>query len=208
MQDFSVLDIAVSSHSARKLWLTILKSIKSKAINTWHHSHWSMMWVILRSIRVSNILGDLNHCDRISDTTFEAVGINRSRTLSGEEISGDNIFSRWDEGKYLESIDLSQCDGFTDFGLSALAHRCVQLEKINLSQCDGIADIGLSALGNACRQLRTINLSQCQGITDLGLSALAGGCGQLQTINLSQCDGIADIGLSALAGGMWSAADD
>jgi hypothetical protein len=45
VQNFGVLDMAVSSYSGRKLWLTMLKSISWKAIDAWQHSHSSMIWV-------------------------------------------------------------------------------------------------------------------------------------------------------------------
>ena len=142
MQSLVRLDVAVSSTCARKLWLMILESVTCKAIDEWHHCYSSMMWAILRSIRITHILVKFSHRDRISKLIFEAVG----------------ILSIWKERRYLESIDLSGCRGITDVGVSALGHGCGQLQAINLSGCNRVTNIGVSALGHGCCQLQTINL--------------------------------------------------
>jgi hypothetical protein len=83
-QSLGLLDMAVSSNSARKQWLIILKSITCKAIDAWRHSHLSMKWVIRRDIRVTQILLSANHRDKVSDLSFEAVGIKnvvKTRTM-------------------------------------------------------------------------------------------------------------------------------
>jgi Leucine Rich repeat len=195
-QNLGVLDMAVSSYSARKLWLTMLKSISWNVNDAWHHSHSSMIWVILRSI--SQILVNLKHRDRVSDLTFESVGINRGEKSCGEGESGDSILSIWKERKYLKSVNLSRCRGITDMGVSALGDGCGQLQTINLNRCEGVTDMVVSALGGGCGQLQSVNLSHYRGITDMGVSALGHGCRKLQTINLSHCRGITDMVVSAL----------
>ena len=203
VQNFGVLDIAVSSNSARELWLAMLRSISWKAIDAWQHSHSSMKWVILRSISITQILVNLKHRDekRVSDLTFEAVGVNRGQKSCGEGQSGDSMLSIWEERKYLKSVNLSGCHGITDMVVSVLGDGCGQLQTIDLSCCDAITDMGVSALGCGCGQLLSINLNGCQGITDMGLSALGDGCGQLQSIDLRYCPLITDMGVSALGRG-------
>ena len=102
---------------------------------------------------------------------------------------------------HLTSIDLSNCDGISDIGVSAIAEGCHQLTSIDLSNCDGISDIGVSAIAEGCHQLTSIDLRGCQSISDIGVSAIAEGCHQLTSITLSNCDGISDISVSALAEG-------
>ena len=198
VESLGVLDIAVSSHSARKPWLIILKSISCHAIDLWRHSHSSMIWMMLRGIHVTQVLVDLNHKDRVSDVTFVAVGINCGGMSCVDEAKSDSIWSKWEERKYLLSINLDRCRGITDIGVSALGDGCGQLHTIDLSYCQGITDIGLSALGHGCGQLQTIDLDKCYGITDIGLSALYHGCGRLQWVNLMGCRQITNISLSAL----------
>jgi hypothetical protein len=125
---------------------------------------------------------------KMSDLTFEAVGINHSRSSCGEEISDDSILSIREEGKYVESIDVRQYGGITDIDLLALRHGCGQLQTINLSRCRGITDICVSALGRRCGLLRTIDLSGCHRIKDISMSALGHGCDQLQMISLDSCN--------------------
>ena len=156
MQSLGRLDVAVSCSCGRELWLMILESITCKAIDMWHHSYSSMIWAIMRRIRLTHIQVNSKHRDRICKVIFEAVG----------------ILSIWKERKYLESIDLHDCEGITDICVSALGHGCSQLKTINLSGCQGITDIGVSALGRGCGQLQSINLYHCRGVTDMGVSAL------------------------------------
>ena len=182
MQSLGRLDVSVSSSCTRKLWLMILESITCKAIDMWHHCYSSMMWAILRRIRLTHIQVNWKHRDRICELIFEAVG----------------ILSIWKERRYLESIDLNHCWGITDMGVSALVDGCGQLHTINISGIWSITDIGLSALGHGCGQLQSISLGDCHRITDMSVSALGHGCGQLQTINLRYCQAVTDMGVSAL----------
>ena len=158
MRIIGLLDIAMSSRSARKIWLTTLKSIRSKVICVWHHSHSSMKWVMTRNIRVNQILANRNCRNRMSDLTFEDIDISGSPTTYGEEVENDSILSKWEGRRYLQLIDLSHCHGITDISISALVDGCSQLHTINLSGCEAITDIGISALGSGCGQLHTINL--------------------------------------------------
>ena len=158
VESLGVLDIAVSSHSARKPWLIILKSISGHAIDVWRHSHSSMIWMMLRGIHVTHVLVDLNHKDRVSDVTFVAVGIACGGMSCVDEVKSDSIWSIWEERKYLLSINLDGCRGITDMGVSALADGCGQLHTINLSCCQGITDKGVSALGRGCSHLLVIDL--------------------------------------------------
>ena len=78
------------------------------------------------------MLVDLNHKDRVTDLTFVAVGITCGRIPCDDEVQGNSIWSIWEERKYLKSVDLSQCQGITDIGVSALGDGCGQLHTINL----------------------------------------------------------------------------
>ena len=159
VESLGVLDIALSSHSARKPWLIILKSISCQAIDVWRHSHSSMIWMMLRGLHVTQVLVDHDHQDGVSDETFVAVGITCGGISHDYDVKGDSIWSIWEERKYLLSIDLSCCQNITDVGVSALGDGCDQLHTIDLSGCDSITDMGVSALGRGCGQLHTIDLS-------------------------------------------------
>ena len=149
MRSFGHLDVAVSSICARNLWLIILESITCKAIDEWQHCHSSMMWAILRSIRITHILVSSKHRHRISEHIFEAI----------------NILSIWKERRYLESIDLSGCESITDIGVSALGHGCGQLQMINLHGCWGVTDMVFQhwvMVVNSCRRLISVNVGVLQ----------------------------------------------
>jgi hypothetical protein len=55
LQELGKLDMAISNHIGRKLWLNILEADGSQAANKWLHSHLSMRWVIMRSICLSHM---------------------------------------------------------------------------------------------------------------------------------------------------------
>jgi hypothetical protein len=48
---------------------------------------------MMRSIRVTQVLLDGYHSDRVSDLTFEAVDIDGSRNSYGEEVNSCSILS-------------------------------------------------------------------------------------------------------------------
>ena len=199
-QHIGVLDIAVSSHSARELWLTMMKSATTESINKWRHSPSSIRWMIMRNVHVTEVLVSLEHCDEVLDVTFETSGTDRFDVAASGDERAPPIYSIWEGFQYLEVVDLGHCMRITDISVSAVARGCGQLHTINFLGCSLITDIGISALAHGCGQLRMIDLGDCSLITDTGLSALAHGCGQLTAINLTDCD-ITDIGISALAHG-------
>jgi hypothetical protein len=127
VRSLGVLDIAVSSHSARKPWLITLTSISCQAIHAWRHSHASLRWLMMRAIHVTQVLADPYHNDRVSDLTFVPVGITCGRISYDDEAKYDSILLIWEERKYLLSINLSKCQGITDIGISALGRGCGQL---------------------------------------------------------------------------------
>ena len=147
VESLGVLDIAVSSHGARKPWLIILKSISCHAIDVWRHSHSSMIWMMLRGIHVTQVLVDHDHKDSVSDVTFVAVGITCGGMTCVDKLKSDSIWSIWEERKNLLTINLDGCRGITDISVSALGRGCGQLQTIDLNHCEGITDMGVSALG-------------------------------------------------------------
>jgi hypothetical protein len=116
MQDLGLLDMAVSSHSARRHWLIILKFMNCQAIDRWRQSHSSLMWAMKRCLNVTHILVNIDYSDKVSDLTLEAVGINGNLTFGIEEVRDDCILSTRVKRKYLLSIDLSCTEGITDRG--------------------------------------------------------------------------------------------
>jgi hypothetical protein len=121
------LDMGILNHSLRKPWLNILKGASPEAANVWLHSHLSMKWIITRSIRISQVLLDHKHCFKLSDGTFEAIGVNDLRSASIDSFVTATKLLPSEGYNYLRSIDLTNCRYITDVALSALAHGCHQL---------------------------------------------------------------------------------
>ena len=49
------LDVAVSSRRLRPCWLTVLRCLRSDAMDSWGHSLSSLMWLSKRGIRASRV---------------------------------------------------------------------------------------------------------------------------------------------------------
>jgi hypothetical protein len=45
------LDAAVTNHACRAYWTTLLRTMRSAAVDDWGHSYSSLMWLIRRGIR-------------------------------------------------------------------------------------------------------------------------------------------------------------
>ena len=87
MQELGNLDIAMSNHGRRMTWLNMLIADSSQAVNEWYHSHLSLRWIIMRSIRIYHVLVNLQHCLTLSDTTFEASNTSCTRSVSVDEVA-------------------------------------------------------------------------------------------------------------------------
>jgi hypothetical protein len=132
MPELGNLDMAMLNDSSREQWLNIVKVYGLQAVNEWHHCHLSLRWAIMRSIRLSNILVNPKQRIKLSDSTFEAKNINGNRSEYGVDAMNVRKLTIWEECKYLQSIDLSNCDGITDITVSAIGHGCDQLQSISV----------------------------------------------------------------------------
>ena len=98
----------------------------------------------------------------------------------------------------LTSLDLGDCEYYTDAGLKELGHLTA-LTSLDLTWRTpwGITDAGLKELGHMTA-LQSLNLFGCH-ITDAGLEGL-GHMTSLTTLNLRNCFHITDAGLKELRG--------
>ena len=84
--DFSsicLLDIAIGNVIERSLWLRSLHSMDNKSVDEYHHCHSSVLWLIARGARTTEIrsrrfVGRIDSTDAIADKTFAGVGASRS----------------------------------------------------------------------------------------------------------------------------------
>jgi hypothetical protein len=72
--ELSNLDIAMSNQCARQLQLNMLKVDGTEAVNRWRQSHFSLRWIIMRFVRISQILVNPEHCLQLYDILFEVSG--------------------------------------------------------------------------------------------------------------------------------------
>lgn len=97
----------------------------------------------------------------------------------------------------LEELDLTDCAGVTDSGLSYLS-RCSKLVCLKLGLCSNISDKGISYIASCCTKIRELDLYRCSGVGDDALAALSIGCKKLKKLNLSYCNEVTDRGMEFL----------
>ena len=194
------LDVAISCHRLRPRWMTLLRCLRSPAIDDWGHNLSSLMWLSRRRIRASRMQVKIDTtrvraCDilLLERSSLVALGLRGCCNITDKCLM--DVIKRYPN---LRSIDVGNCIKVTDAGVSALGHRHGQLQSIYLSGCTRVTDAGISALGAGCGQLQSIYLGGCDKVTDAGISALSAGCGQLQNIYLKGCIKVTEAGISAL----------
>ena len=199
----TTLDVAVSSHESRPRWLTVLRCVRSGALDEWGHSLSSLMWLSRRGIRTSRLemkidTSRVHVCDilRLDTTDLVVIGLESCINVTDQCLA--ELVNRCLK---LRTISLAGCDKVTDAGISALSAGCGQLQSINLRDCKKVTDAGISALSVGCGKLHSISILGCDKVTDAGISALSAGCGQLQFIDLAGCKKVTDAGISALSAG-------
>ena len=203
VRSLATLDVAVSSHVLRPRWMTLLKSLRSPALDKWGHGLSSLMWLSRRGIRVSQVLVKMDACRvRGCDIMLLDTSDILLLDLGGcKNITDQCLIDIVKHCHVPRRAHLRDSEEVIDTGVSALGAGCGQLQSINLGGCRLVTDAGVSALGAGCGQLQSINLGGCRQVTDVGVSALGAGCGQLQSINLEGCRLVTDAGVSALGAG-------
>ena len=199
----TTLDEAVSSRRLRPSWLTVLRCLRSDALDNWGHSLSSLIWLSKRGIRASRVRMKMDcslvrGCDILLVDTSDIVHLGLRGCFNMTDQCIVDVVYRCHK---LRSIDIGCCGQVTDAGVRALGAGCGQLQSINLKKCFLVTDAGILALSVGCGQLQSIDLYGCQKVTDAGVMALGAGCGQLQSINLDGCDKVTDAGVMALGAG-------
>ena len=74
----ATLDVAVSSRRLRPSWLTVLRCLRSDAMDNWGHSLSSLMWLSKRGIRASRVrmnmdISRVRGCDILLVDTSDIV---------------------------------------------------------------------------------------------------------------------------------------
>ena len=196
VRSLTTLDLAISSRRLRPNWLTVLRCLRSDAMDNWGHSLPSLMWLSKRCIRASRLRMKMDNslvrgCDILLVDTGDIVHLGLERCYNMTDQCVVDIVYRCVK---LRSIDIGGCGQVTDGGVRALCAGCGKLQSINLKYCGKVTDAGAIALGAGCGQLQSINLEGCGQVTDAGVIALGAGCGQLQSINLAGCVEVTEIG--------------
>ena len=201
------LDVAVSSDTLRPCWMMLLQSMKSPAMDDWHHSMASVMWLSRRGIRPSRLQmkevdEGVRGCDILLLDTSDLVYLG----LRGcSNITDQCVIDIVKRCRQLSGIELGDCKKqyctVTDVGITALATGCGRLQTINIGGCRLVTDAGVTALSHECGQLQSIDLTGCEKVTEAGVRALSAGCGQLRSINLECCYKVTDAGVTALSAG-------
>ncbi|KAK7487434.1 hypothetical protein BaRGS_00021275 [Batillaria attramentaria] len=100
---------------------------------------------------------------------------------------------------YLRYLDMTDCVGLQDAGLSLIAAHCMQLQFLFLRRCVRITDQGIQHVANNCYCLRELSISDCKGVTDLGLRELSKLGENLRYLSVAKCDKVSDQGVKYIA---------
>ena len=115
----TTLDVAVSSRRLRPSWLTVLRCLRSDAIDNWGHSMSSLIWLSKRGIRASQVRMEIDNllvrgCDILLVDTSDIV-----------------------------HLCLKGCDNITDQCIADVVYRCLKLRSIDITHCGKVADAGV-----------------------------------------------------------------
>jgi len=96
------------------------------------------------------------------------------------------------------SLDLHPFrSSLSDGTLGLLLSRCPSLAVLNLSECAGITDDGISRLPSCCPRLRDLNLSLQPSVTADGVSTVVDKLPELTSLELAGCRSITEAQLVA-----------
>eukprot|EP00759_Apiculatamorpha_spiralis_P040369 PhF_6_TR38965/c0_g1_i1/m.58305/K10273/FBXL7; F-box and leucine-rich repeat protein 7 len=102
----------------------------------------------------------LRGCTQITDTMIEGVFKTKPAKCSTSSIV---------------SLDLSECPGITEVGLTVIFREVTRLQYLKLERCTGITDVAVKVIASsaAISTLMSLNLSNCDFVTEKGFKELA-----------------------------------
>ncbi|XP_061881460.1 F-box/LRR-repeat protein 17 isoform X1 [Entelurus aequoreus] len=122
--------------------------------------------------------------------------------LSGlQQVNDDLLLQIGSRRQNVTEINISDCRGVHDYGVSALASHCPGLQKYTAYRCKQLGDSSLAALAAHCPQLVKVHVGNQDKLTDRALIKIGERCSELKDIHLGQCYGVSDDGMVALANG-------
>ncbi|XP_047341872.1 EIN3-binding F-box protein 1 [Impatiens glandulifera] len=97
----------------------------------------------------------------------------------------------------LESLQLEECHGISQYGFLGLLFKCAEkLKSVSFSNCLGYKDFGIvPPMAKWSSSLRSLSVRNCPGFGDSSLAMLGRTCPQLQNVSISGLHGITDEGL-------------
>ena len=122
VRGLTTLDVAVSSQRLRPTWLTVLRCLRSDALDNWGHSLSSLTRLSKRGIRASRVQMRMDYslvrgCDILLIDMSDIV-----------------------------HLGLEGCNNITDQCMMDVAHRCLKLRIIDIGGCDQVTDAGVIVL--------------------------------------------------------------
>jgi hypothetical protein len=118
-----------------------------------------------------------------------------------EEFVIDDILSNIDAfGKFqlLQKLQLNQCAGVTDSGLTDVLMHTVGLRVLDIASCEHITNRCAVLIGRSFPDLEELDISGCFLITDAGFLHIIDNCFSLKRLNITGCSRITDGQLAGL----------
>ena len=116
VRSLTTLDVAISSRRLRPSWLTVLRCLRSDAVDNWGHSMLSLMWLSKRGIHASRV----------------------EMTMDKSLVRGCDILLV--DTSDIVHLGLGGCSNMTDQCIVDIVHRCLKLRSIDIGGCGRVTD--------------------------------------------------------------------
>ena len=173
----------ITAKRLRSIALTMGDSMEAVNLAGCPVDDYVLQTIVIRLFKLQFV--NLSGCNLITNTAMKSLAEGCKETLT--------------------AIDISDCKGITEAGISWLAGTvgqmslpCRELRSLNVSGCIRIRNPGISDLGLGCHNLQFLAVRGCVELTSKSIVDVAKGCPDLRLINTYGCMKVTDLALKAL----------
>lgn len=145
----------------------------------------------------------IQYCDELSDEAIrhfsnlrylEELSLTRAHTLTSSGIV--SAFSR--PHHFMRVVEITECSGLTDTGVSAIGRSCRNLEHLNISWSKHVTDDGIIALMDNSPHLKQMNVQSVKQLSDF-VALIPHYCPELRYLNVISCSMVREDDLRQLS---------
>jgi hypothetical protein len=207
-EDISLFDRAMCNHEKR---LEFLDCVGSGA-STWlgdkerPMSSIQIIWLSDRKMKIKNLYFE-KHTFHHNTVRSEHMGLKISMfgvhlqwlNLSKQCISEYGMIKSAKGCPNIRYLNVSDCTGINDNGISMIARYCHYIEVLNMANCDDITDQSLIEISKHNRDIKSLKISYCAKVTNAGVISIAESCSNIEKLNIFNCVYIHDLAVIRIA---------